>query len=374
MSLRAEFVTLAAQEGANLRQLCRRFGISPRTGYKWLRRYQQEGRAGLQDRSRRPHTSPRRSPPRVEQAVLAERHQHPAWGGRKLRRRLERQPAFGGTRLPSAGTITAILRRHDQLSSPAAAPHAWQRFEHPAPNLLWQMDFKGHFAIGGGQRGHPLTVLDDHSRFCVGLVACADEQGHTVQTSLVPIFERYGLPQRLLMDNGPPWGNTRDQDLTPLVVWLLRLGTDVVHSRPYHPQTGGKDERFHRTLKAELLRDREFADLAHCQREFDPWRAMYNLDRPHQALGLEVPANRYQVSPRPYPAVLPPVEACYGPDDLIRKVQHGGAISVHGRTYRLPKALRGYPVALRPTAEADQWQVFFCQHKVVILDLRQPRD
>lgn len=206
----------------------------------------------------------------------------------------------------------------------------------------------------------------------MGLVACANEQATTVQTRLIPLFERYGLPQRLLVDNGAPWGNTADQALTPLVVWLLRLGTAVIHSRPYHPQTGGKDERFHRTLKAELLRDREFADLAHCQRECDPWRAMYNLERPHQALDLAVPASRYQVSPRPYPATLPPVEAYYGPDDLIRQVQHGGLVSVQGQTYRVPKALRGYPVALRPTTEPAQWHVYFCAHRIGTLELSPP--
>ena len=130
----------------------------------------------------------------------------------------------------------------------------------------------------------------------------------------------------------------------------------------------------HRTLQAERLRDRAFADLLACQQAFDPWRDLYHLDRPHQALGLAVPARRYHVRPRPYPVVLPPVEACYGPDDLIRKGQDGGAIRVQGHTYRLPKALRGYPVALRPTAEAAPWHVWFCAHQVATLDLRQPQD
>ena len=188
MSLREALVTLAAQEGANIRQLGRRFGISPRTGYKWLHRWQEAGRDGLQDRSRRPHRSSRRSAPVVEQAVLAERQQHPAWGGRTLR---ARRPQQGLPPLPSARTITAILRRQGQLPPQAeTAPHAWQRFEYPAPNLLWQMDCKGHCAISGGQRGQPLTVRDDHSRCCIGLVAGRDAQGTTVPRSRLPLVAR----------------------------------------------------------------------------------------------------------------------------------------------------------------------------------------
>ncbi len=200
MSLRLEFVTLAAAEGANVRELCRRYGISPETAYKWVGRYRAGGPDALADRSRRPASSPRRCPDALEAEVLRLRDQHPAWGGRKLRARL----VALGHDAPAASTITAILRRHGRLDPARAAAHTpFTRFEHDVPNRLWQIDFKGHFATAGG-RCHPLTALDDHSRFALGLIACGDEQDATVRGHLTALFRRYGLPERVLCDNGPP--------------------------------------------------------------------------------------------------------------------------------------------------------------------------
>lgn len=367
MALRQEFVMLASQEGANRRGLCRRFGISPPTGYKWLERYQREGLRGLEDRSRQPQHSPNRSTPVVEEAILVLRAQHPAWGGRKIRQRLL---TLGHASVPSASTITAILHRHHAVDPFDSAKHRpFRRFERAAPNQLWQMDFKGHFPLEYG-RCHPLTVLDDHSRFNLGLEACGDEQGGTVQGRLTGIFRRYGLPEWMIMDNGSPWGSDAVHRRTPLTVWLLRLGVGVSHGAPYHPQSQGKDERFHRTLKAEVLRGHSFRNLTECQAAFDAWRTVYNLERPHEALGMAPPASRYQVSPRPFPETLPPVE--YGPDDLVRKVQADGTVSVHGKTYLVSKAFRGYPVGLRPTAQDHIRQVYFCHHKILAIDIRYP--
>lgn len=366
MSLRYEFVRLAGREGANVQELCRRFGISRQTGYKWLRRYRQDGPAGLADRPRRPHRAPGQTAPAVEAQVVALRDRHPAWGGRKLRARLLAQ---GLADAPSASTITVILRRHGRLDPAEAARHAaWQRFEHPAPNDLWQMDFKGHIPLAAG-RCHPLTVLDDHSRFALGVVACPDERDATVRAALTALFRRYGLPWRILTDNGPPWGTPHPaQALTALSVWLLRLGVAVSHGRPHHPQTQGKAERFHRTLAAELLHPYRYADLAACQRAFDAWRHVYNLERPHQALGLAVPASRYQPSPRPFPEVLPPVE--YGPDDIVRIVHRSGQVLYRNRAHFVSQALRGQRVALRPTQVDGVLAVYFCQHRMGELDLR----
>lgn len=364
MSQREEFVMLALVHGVNRRELCRRFGISPKTGYKWLNRYVAEGSAGLADRARRPQHSPTATSAAMEDAVLALRADHPAWGGRKLRRRLT---DLGYTDAPSPSTITAILHRHDRIAPEASQrSQAFGRFEQVAPNVLWQMDFKGHFATDI-QRCHPLTVLDDHSRFNLCLQACADEQGTTVQARLTVTFRRYGLPERMLMDNGPPWGNNVAHALTPLTIWLLRLGIRLSHSRPCHPQTVGKDERFHRTLKAEVLSQR-FHDLVACQRRFDRWRDTYNLERPHEALDMNVPATQYQPSRQPFPETLPPIE--YGPDDHVRKVQANGEISFRGHLFRISKALRGYPVALRPTRTDGVFSVHFCHYQVTKLDLR----
>ena len=201
MSQRSEFVELSQREGVQVRELCRRFGISPTTGYKWLERRRVGGEAALADLSRRPHSSPRRTGPEIEEMVLKVRDAHPAWGGRKLRAWLS---ARGHELLPSPSTITAILRRHGRIDPSEGAKHrAWQRFERPEPNQLWQMDFKGHFALTDG-RCHPLTVLDDHSRFSLGLEACGDETTQTVRHRLTNIFRRYGLPERMVMDNGAP--------------------------------------------------------------------------------------------------------------------------------------------------------------------------
>jgi transposase InsO family protein len=367
MSLRTEFVLLAQKPNANLSLLAQRFGISRKTAYKWLQRFQDGGTIALADGSRKPHCSPARTPQELEQLVLHLRHQHPAWGGRKLRARLL---ALGHTHVPAASTMTAILRRHGCLDgSRAGLPRDCQRFEHPAANDLWQMDFKGHFAMTDGQRCHPLTVLDDHSRYALGLVACADQQTATVRTALTGLFGRYGLPRRMLMDNGAPWGDAADSPYTPLTVWLLHLGVRVSHGRPYHPQTQGKDERFHRTLRAELLSRQTFSNLADCQRPFDVWRQVYNHERPHDALQLAVPATRYQPSPRPLPPALPPIEYPLG--SVVRKVQQGGWFSYRGHGYRISKAFHGYPIALRPQAQDGQLAIWFCQHRVAILDLRQ---
>jgi transposase InsO family protein len=245
----------------------------------------------------------------------------------------------------------------------------WQRFEHPAPNSLWQMDFKGHFALDRG-RCHPLTVLDDHSRFNLALRACDNEQGTTVQGELTGTFRHYGLPERMLVDNGSPWGNDSRSRITPLTVWLMRLGIGVTHARPYHPQTLGKDERFHRTLKREVLSHAVFHHLEQCQRRFDDWRETYNLERPHEALALDVPAQHYKPSRQAFPEALPPIE--YGPGETVRKVQSKGELFYRGQVYRIPKALRGYPVALRPTDQDGILSVCFCHTQVAEINLRNP--
>ena len=368
MSLRLEFVTLAAADGANVRQLCRRFGISPKTGYKWLARYRAGGAAGLADRSRRPAATPGATPAAVERAVLDLRDRHPAWGGRKLRRRLLDAGPLAPAAVPAASTVTAILRRHDRLGPRAGQPRDWQRFEHPAPNRLWQMDFKGHFPTAAG-RCHPLTILDDHSRYALAVVACADERGATVRGHLEAVLGRYGLPDRILCDNGPPWGNATADPHTELTAWLLRLGVAVSHGRPRHPQNQGKDERFHRTLAAEVLQGAHFADVAACQRRFDAWREVYNHQRPHEALGLAVPATRYRPSGRSLPAELPPL--VYLPTDVVRVVSRNGDISFRGRVWRVSRALRGQRVGVRATATVGVWRVLFGAHGVADLDFRE---
>lgn len=364
MSQRHEFVMLASQPQSNLRQLCGRFGIGPATAYKWLHRFEAQGLPGLEELSRRPQHSPNRTSDELEQVVIALRRKHPAWGCRKLRHRLL---ALGHRVVPSPSTITAILRRHQLLDPKESAKHqAFQRYERAAPNELWQMDFKGEFKLPQG-RCYPLTILDDHSRFAIALQACARNTRNITQTALIQVFRRYGLPDRITCDNGSPWGSRGRGYYTGLGVWLMRLGIAVSHSRPHHPQTQGKDERFHRTLEAEVLRYQRGDSLLQWQRLFDQWRVVYNTERPHEALAMAVPASRYQPSRRPFPEQLPAIE--YGPTDIVRKVRRYGHIKYEGREYHVGSAFYGLHVALRQTTTDGLFSVYFCQHKIGTLDL-----
>lgn len=364
MSLRLEFVNFAMNEDTNISELCQRFGVSRKTGYKWINRY----RAGdpLSDQSRKPHRSPKKTGDDIEQAVLRVRQLHPAWGGRKIRRRLEN---LGWQAVPAASTITAILHRNGCIDPSESLKHtACQRFQSPAPNDLWQMDFKGHFAAEQC-RCHPLTVLDDHSRYALGLQACSDERGLTVQQSLIPIFRHYGLPRQMLMDNGSPWGADQQHVFTPLTVWLIRQGIGIIHSRPIHPQTLGKDERFHRTFKAELVQYCIGLSLGKCQQRFDAWRDIYNFQRPHEALDMQVPAQRYRTSHHQYTDKPRPIE--YALDDKVRKVQQGGLICYGGKQYRVPKAFYGERIAIRPTVTDGLYDVYFCNQRIAQLNVKE---
>ena len=367
MSSRLEFVLLAQTPGVNIRALCRAFNVSPKTAYKWLARFEEQGQNGLQEQSRRPHSSPVHSSPQLEAQILALHDAYPCWGGRKLRALLPDQ-----SDIPHHSTIDAILRRHGRQIQGATneSPHAYRRFEHAAPNLLWQMDFKGHFPLTDRRAGrcHPLTVLDDHSRFSLCLSACGDETRVVVQAALVETFRRYGLPQRITADNGPPWGIRQGEGLSGLEVWLIRLGIRVSHSRPYHPQTQGKDERFHRTLKRELLDRTGFNSLSACQGAFDKWRECYNLIRPHEALGQKPPVSRYQASGRRFPERLPLVE--YDVGEYVLKVRSKGQVRYKGREQFIGEGLAGEYVAIRPTNVDGVFAVFFCHKKIRDIDLR----
>lgn len=364
MSNRAGFIEQAKAEGANISALCRAYGISRKTGYKWLQRERDGGVNGLADQSRRPQHSPRQTEGEVEAQVLSVRAAHPVWGGRKIRKVLQKQ---GVRAIPAASTITAILRRNDQIDRVASLQHQpMQRFERAQPNELWQMDFKGYFALQAGGYCHPLTVIDDHSRFLVGLKACPNETYPTVQEQLTAIFRQFGLPERMLMDNGSPWGDDWVTHHTILTAWLFRLDIAVSHGRPYHPQTQGKDERFNRTLKDEVISRHAMSDLSESQAVFDQWWQIYNYDRPHEALQLDAPAAHYQPSPRPFPDPLPPIT--YEPEDIIRKVDQSGKIYFRNRYFRVGKAFRYQPVALRPADQAD-FEVFFCRFKVAQIHL-----
>jgi transposase InsO family protein len=363
MEQRREFVRLAEREGVNRRELCRRFGISAQTGYKWLARVA-DGHRDLADRSRRPRSSPRRTAAALEAQMLAVRDAHPAWGARKIAHCLLRQ----GIEPPAASTVHAILHRHGRISEPGSPGGTSQRFEMSAPNLLWQMDFKGWVTLADGTRCHSLTMLDDHSRYLLCLKACTDERSVTVRGHLEATFRRYGLPEAIFVDNGSPWGDASGQRWTRLGVWLLKLGVRVLHSRAYHPQSRGKNERLHRTLNAEVFELCRLRDLADAQRAFDRWREIYNHDRPHEALGQDVPASRYRPSARSMPETL--AAPRYELGEIVRKVGSTRAyISFKGRQWPVGQAFFGERLAIRPRGQDGQYGVFFGAHQIATIDL-----
>lgn len=377
MESRERFIIDWGRADLSFSELCRRHGISRKTGYKWLSRYEEKGIAGLSNQSRRPHVSPYRSPPEIEEAVVNIREEHPVWGGRKIRRVLANE-GWKAEQLPAASTITNILRRHDLLGpgTRGGSPDM-QRFERSEPNDLWQMDFKGWIHIDHGRRCYPLTVLDDHSRYNLILKACSSEKDSQVRPHLIAAFERFGLPRQILCDHGNPWGRYRGNlldlqtGITRMQLWLTRLGVELIHGRVCHPQTQGKEERFHRSLKAEVL-DREslWRDLDHCQSAFDHWQKVYNEKRPHEALDMDTPCSRYRLSHRAYPERLPDVESFYLKEDVIRKVKSKGEITFSNHFFYIGNAYVGSPVALRPRA-ADVWEVFYCWKSLGMINLKE---
>ena len=312
---RLEFVVEALAGEKSMSQLCREYEVSRPTGYKWLRRYQ----AGepLRDQSHASRRHPNRTPPEVEALLVAARNRHPTWGGRKLVRYLEDQGYSG---LPAASTATEILRRHGLISPEESEKHTpYRRFQMERPNQLWQMDFKGHFALTDGTRCHPLTISDDHSRRLLCLDAYDNERWPSVQGSLLRVFQENGLPEAILSDNGPPWGDNAN-GYTPYEVWMMQLGILPIHGRPLHPQTQGKTV-------------------------FDAYRAEFNQERPHAALGYDVPDRHYTPSPRPLPGSWGEPE--YDAGLTLRRVNSKGYLSIQGRRYYLSEAMIGKYVELR---------------------------
>jgi transposase InsO family protein len=364
MSVKKEFVALASSDQNNISQLCRRFGISRKTAYKWINRYAAEGESGLSERPRKPLGSPNITSLDSQEAIFEIRKTFPAWGGRKIRVLLAR---FGFDPVPAVSTINSILKRNGYIDPQESDKHKkWKSFEASVPNDLWQMDFKGHFQTAL-KRCHPLTILDDHSRYSLCIRACENETRTTVQNALTEVFRTYGLPKAILCDNGPPWGDENSR-FTRLTVWLMRMGIRVPYARSFHPQTRGKAERFHRSLKAEVVQYCESLDLDECQHRFDQWRVLYNMDRPHESLDMAVPASRYSISPRPFPDKLPSVE--YGPSDHVRKVQDGGWVSYKGQQFRISKAFYAERIAIRPTTIDGEMDLYFCNQKIGSINQR----
>jgi transposase InsO family protein len=359
LSMRDEFVNKAISGNFNISDLCSEYKISRKTGYKWIERYRTQGVDGLLDQSQRPHSSNNRILPEITNIILNVRSQFPAWGAKKLRQYLINK---GHNSLPCEMTFNRILKRNGRIELLESEKRQhFIRFEKERPNELWQMDFKGHFKMDS-KRCHPLTVLDDHSRFSIALKACNGETFLEVKAGLERAFCEYGLPEQMAMDNGSPWKGSPPWSLSQLTVWLMRLGIKVCHSSVRHPQTLGKDERFHRSLKEEVLKYHQFRNLVETQKIFNDWRQVYNFERPHEGIGLLCPYQRYKPSVRPYPNKLP--EIAYRPEDIIRKVQACGCVNYRDIRYFVGEHLKGEYVALRATSEESIYGIYFVNTKV----------
>lgn len=365
MEQKIEFVKLALHNEISFSSLCKRYNISRKTGYKWLGRYKKDAFKGLHAHSRRPLSSPSKTPEDVEVLIIQSREKYKAWGAEKIKCYLEETTKRDD--IPSIKTISRILKRKGYITEEESLKHqAFKRFEHEAPNDLWQADFKGYIMIKDKQC-HPLTVLDDHSRYSIKLKACSNQTMETVKTGFIECFRQYGLPSRMNFDNGSPWGNSQSR-YTQLTLWLIRIGIRVSFSRPYHPQTNGKNERFHRTLKLELLQFHTFEKFIQAQKYFDEWRECYNHIRPHKALELKPPISRYRPSVKEYKETLEAVE--YDESFIVRQVRGNGCICYKQKDYYIGKYLIGENVGMRPKEEEGKYDIYYCAQKLNELDLK----
>lgn len=353
---RVEFVVRALRRAESLTDLCREFGISRPTGYRWIERYRAAGVSWIEERSRRPRHSPTQTAPELEARIIALRKVYPDWGARKLAVLLARQDI----RLPSS-TIHRVLLRHSLVRDQDRHAPATTRFERDRPNELWQMDFKG--PKNWPKSATALSVLDDHSRYVVALRATARPEGKLVQQHLIGAFEECGLPEAMLMDHGIPWWQAQSfAGATYLSLWLMRQGIALHFSGVRHPQTQGKVERFHGSMERAL--DCRGVPAEDHQLWLDDYRREHNHIRPHEALDMQTPASRWQPSPRPYQPNPPAWQYPEGAWTL--KIDNHGTIDIHERPYRISKALVGERVRIVPVE--DRYLIYYCNTLVREID------
>ena len=358
MEERLQFVHDALRDRFSMSELCARYGVSRRIGYKWLARYEAEGRRGLADRSRAPKHCARQTDTTITALLVAARETHPDWGARKLLRVLRDKHAEIQT-WPAPSTVADLLARRGLVHRrrrrrPTLHPGV-VRPTTAAPNDLWTADFKGQFRTGNSVYCFPLTIADQHPRYllmCRGLLS-------TQTVTARPVFERafrqYGLPIAIRTDNGVPFATQAIHGLSYLNVWWMRLGILHQRSRPGCPQDNGAHERMHRTLKRQAIKPVRATCTAQ-QRNFDAFRREYNEERPHEYLKQETPASQYGVSPRPYPDRLPTLE--YPGHYLVKKITTGGTFRFQQRLLYLANAMVDQHIGLEETDDGI-WAIHF---------------
>jgi transposase InsO family protein len=354
---RMHFVT-RLENGERMTDLCQEYGISRKTGYKFWERFKEKGPQGLVDASRAPRRVARRTPAQLQELIVAARRAHPTWGGRKLKKVLERQ--HDGLVLPSSSTVSDILRRHGlvvERRRQRRTAEAKRSLTVPqTPNEVWAVDYKGQFRLGNGKYCYPLTATEVHSRFLLAVQALEGTDDEEARQTFHEVFKEHGLPRIIRSDNGTPFASSGLAGLTKLSAWWLRLGIAHQRTQPAHPEQNGQHERMHRTLKAETTRPAGTNALQQ-QERFDDFRREFNEVRPHEALGLKTPAQAHQPSERRMPDHLP--EPAYPlHDDVLVVGRHGHVRLPRHRSVFLSQALAGQAVGLREE-EDGRWLVTF---------------
>ena len=356
MEQRKEFIVAASLEGANISRLCREFGISRKTGHKWINRA--EMGLPLCDQSRRPHRQPSKTADEIEQRIIQMRLDHPAWGGKTIWAALE---AAGVDGLPSTKTCCNILKRNGLIDPAESAKHtAFQRFEKEHCNEMWQTDFKGDFLLGNGVRCYPLTILDDHSRFSIRIEPKTSATG--VKDSFIQAFQEFGLPNSVLSDHGAQFAGAH-RGLSQFERFLMDLDILPIHGRPIHPQTQGKIERFHRTLKKEALRVTP-SNMEEARIRLANWRWVYNEIRPHHSLELKTPSSVYQPSTRAY---YEPKPYIYDEGARLIKVNNWGYIRFGPMQLFLSEAMADTHVEIR-FDDNDTFSILYRNYKIASVD------
>ena len=364
MKERSEFV-LRAMETDNFRELCREYGISPKTGYKWKERFLAEGLAGMAERSRRPEQSPTGLCESVVCEIIRIKEAHRAWGPRKIRELYAR--VHGRAQTPSESSFKRVLdraglveKRRVRTREQSGRLHSARRAS--APNEVWTVDFKGSWHGANGGRCEPLTVRDEFSRYVLDLRRLEDARTETVQACFEELFRKHGLPGAIRSDNGPPFASVHGLlGLTRLSAWWLALGIDLERGRPGCPQDNGAHERFHLDIAREL----EAARLGEEQAVLDTWRDTFNKERPHEALGMRCPAEVYTHSTCPHNGVD---DLCY-PGMRVRRVTNVGCIILRKQWIFVSTALAGWSVGLEP-ADNTRWNVWFGRLRVGQIDMQ----
>lgn len=366
------FVMLAQTDRFTITELCEQFGISRKTGYKHLERYEAEGLKGLQVRSHRPHCFPQRTEEEVEALILSERRLHRTWGPKKLRRVLELK--HGLESAPARSTIAKILRRYG-LSVPRrrrAGVYVALNDDLTVPlqpNHVWTVDFKGWFVLGNGQRCDPLTVCDGYSRYVLACRAQPNQQFKRTLHAFRGLMRQSGRPEIIRVDHGSPFASTGLGRLSSLSVWWIEQGIEVEFTGPAAPQENGAHERMHRDLKAEATQPAS-VNLAAQQRRFERWRHTFNHERPHESLGLQFPADFYQPSPHRLNEDDKPL--VYSAECEVKTVSVSGHLAHEGKTYHVGEAFAHKRVGLRRNGEA-QTELYFANVQLGILAFEPKR-